>query len=118
MFLFCVLRIAEMLLPGSKFHRYIRDGQTEVRSSAPYSVPDDVHQYFDFGQNLFYSCKIFSRPLCLMYFYGKICNDITFVFVLPQLEDFIASLLRGSRTSAKPLLIGRKISLRQEYTWE
>uniref|UniRef100_A0A8C9XGY3 Tripeptidyl-peptidase 1 n=1 Tax=Sander lucioperca TaxID=283035 RepID=A0A8C9XGY3_SANLU len=47
-FLFYVLRVAETLLPGSKFHRYIRDGHSLVRSSAPYSVHDDVHQHLDF----------------------------------------------------------------------
>ncbi|XP_076604465.1 tripeptidyl-peptidase 1 isoform X1 [Chaetodon auriga] len=40
--------VAETLLPGSKFHRYIRDGYSLVRSSAPYSVHDDVHQHLDF----------------------------------------------------------------------
>uniref|UniRef100_H3DIX9 Tripeptidyl-peptidase 1 n=1 Tax=Tetraodon nigroviridis TaxID=99883 RepID=H3DIX9_TETNG len=40
--------VAEQLLPGSRFCRYIRDGQSQVRSSAPYSVPDDLHQHLDF----------------------------------------------------------------------
>ncbi|XP_037550851.1 tripeptidyl-peptidase 1 [Nematolebias whitei] len=40
--------VAEKLLPGSRFHRYVRDGQSIVRSSAPYSVHDDVHQHLDF----------------------------------------------------------------------
>uniref|UniRef100_UPI0037E8CB18 tripeptidyl-peptidase 1 n=1 Tax=Semicossyphus pulcher TaxID=241346 RepID=UPI0037E8CB18 len=40
--------VAETLLSGSKFHRYTRDGQTVVRSSAPYSVHDDVHKHLDF----------------------------------------------------------------------
>uniref|UniRef100_A0A665VYV7 Tripeptidyl-peptidase 1 n=1 Tax=Echeneis naucrates TaxID=173247 RepID=A0A665VYV7_ECHNA len=40
--------VAEMLLPGSRFHRYVRNGQSIVRSSAPYSVHDDVHQHLDF----------------------------------------------------------------------
>ncbi|XP_029900088.1 tripeptidyl-peptidase 1 [Myripristis murdjan] len=40
--------VAEMLLPGSKFHRYIKDGHSLVRSSSPYSVHDDVHQHLDF----------------------------------------------------------------------
>ncbi|XP_022077336.1 tripeptidyl-peptidase 1 [Acanthochromis polyacanthus] len=40
--------IAETLLPGSRFHRYVRDGHSIVRSSAPYSVYDDVHQHLDF----------------------------------------------------------------------
>ncbi|XP_054469833.1 tripeptidyl-peptidase 1 [Anoplopoma fimbria] len=64
-FLQCTMtaKVAETLLPGSKFHRYIRDGHTFVRSSAPYSVHDDVHQHLDFvgglhrlppkGQDLF-----------------------------------------------------------------
>ncbi|XP_010786675.1 tripeptidyl-peptidase 1 [Notothenia coriiceps] len=40
--------VAEKLLPGSNFHRYTRDGHSEVRSSAPYSVHDDVHEHLDF----------------------------------------------------------------------
>ncbi|KAK2891802.1 tripeptidyl-peptidase 1 [Channa argus] len=49
-FLQCTMtaEVAETLLPGSKFHRYVRHGQTLVRSSAPYSVHDDVHQHLDF----------------------------------------------------------------------
>lgn len=39
---------AEILLPGSRFHRYNRDGLSQIRSSAPYAVPDDVHQHLDF----------------------------------------------------------------------
>lgn len=46
-----MFRLAEQLLPGSRFHRYSRDGQSQVRSSAPYSVPDAVHQHLDFGKN-------------------------------------------------------------------
>lgn len=48
-------RVAEKLLPGSRFHRYIRDGETLVRSSAPYFVHDDVHQHLDFGENKYLS---------------------------------------------------------------
>ncbi|XP_035529469.1 tripeptidyl-peptidase 1 [Morone saxatilis] len=49
-FLQCTMtaEAAETLLPGSKFHRYTRDGQSLLRSSAPYSVHDDVHQHLDF----------------------------------------------------------------------
>ncbi|XP_037096739.1 tripeptidyl-peptidase 1 [Syngnathus acus] len=49
-FLQCNLtaEVAEVLLPGSKFQRYLRDGHPIVRSSAPYSVPDDVAQHLDF----------------------------------------------------------------------
>lgn len=49
-FLQCTVtaEVAEALLPGSRFHRYVRDGQSIVRSSAPYSVPDEVHQHLDF----------------------------------------------------------------------
>ncbi|XP_008282245.1 tripeptidyl-peptidase 1 [Stegastes partitus] len=49
-FLQCTMtaEAAETLLPGSRFHRYIRDGHSIVRSSAPYSVHDDVHQHLDF----------------------------------------------------------------------
>uniref|UniRef100_A0A671XJI2 Tripeptidyl-peptidase 1 n=1 Tax=Sparus aurata TaxID=8175 RepID=A0A671XJI2_SPAAU len=49
-FLQCTMtaEVAETLLPGSKFQRYTRDSQSVVRSSAPYSVHDDVHQHLDF----------------------------------------------------------------------
>ncbi|XP_004540603.1 tripeptidyl-peptidase 1 isoform X1 [Maylandia zebra] len=49
-FLQCTMtaETAERLLPGSRFHRYMRDGHYLVRSSAPYSVPDDVHHHLDF----------------------------------------------------------------------
>lgn len=49
-FLQCTMtaEVAETLLPGSKFRRYTRDSQSVVRSSAPYSVHDDVHQHLDF----------------------------------------------------------------------
>ncbi|XP_038584372.1 tripeptidyl-peptidase 1 [Micropterus salmoides] len=49
-FLQCTMtaEVAETLLPGSKFHRYKRGGQSLVRSSAPYSVHDDVHPHLDF----------------------------------------------------------------------
>ncbi|XP_063354221.1 tripeptidyl-peptidase 1 isoform X2 [Pelmatolapia mariae] len=49
-FLQCTMtaETAEQLLPGSRFHRYMRDGHYLVRSSAPYSVPDDVHHHLDF----------------------------------------------------------------------
>lgn len=51
LFFLSVFRVAEQLLPGSRFHRYTRDGQSVVRSSAPYSVPHDVYQHLDFGKN-------------------------------------------------------------------
>ncbi|KAM4624824.1 tripeptidyl-peptidase 1 [Polymixia lowei] len=49
-FLQCTMttEVAETLLPGSKFHRYIRDGHSLVRSSSPYAVHDAVHQHLDF----------------------------------------------------------------------
>ncbi|XP_071355152.1 tripeptidyl-peptidase 1 [Trachinotus anak] len=49
-FLQCTMsaEVAEKLLPGSRFRRYVRNGQSLVRSSAPYSVHDDVHQHLDF----------------------------------------------------------------------
>ncbi|KAM6973245.1 tripeptidyl-peptidase 1 [Aplochiton taeniatus] len=41
-------QIAETLLPGSEFHRYVQDGNFLLRSSSQYSVHDDVHQHLDF----------------------------------------------------------------------
>lgn len=58
--LYFIFRVAQTLLPGSRFHRYVRDGQTLVRSSAPYSVSDDVHQHLDFGE----LCLCFSCNVC------------------------------------------------------
>ncbi|XP_022528244.2 tripeptidyl-peptidase 1 [Astyanax mexicanus] len=42
------VQVAESLLPGAEFHRYRRDDQTLVRSSAHYSVHDDVTEHLDF----------------------------------------------------------------------
>ncbi|CAL1575111.1 unnamed protein product [Knipowitschia caucasica] len=39
---------AQRLLPGTRFHRYVRKNHSVVRSSAPYSVPDEVHPHLDF----------------------------------------------------------------------
>ncbi|KAK7904366.1 hypothetical protein WMY93_016973 [Mugilogobius chulae] len=39
---------AERLLPGSRFHRYVRENHSVLRSSAPYSVPDELHPHLDF----------------------------------------------------------------------
>uniref|UniRef100_A0A1A7XPN0 Tripeptidyl-peptidase 1 n=1 Tax=Iconisemion striatum TaxID=60296 RepID=A0A1A7XPN0_9TELE len=49
-FLQCTMtaEVAEKLLPGSKFHHYVRDGQSIVRSSGPYAVSDHVDQHLDF----------------------------------------------------------------------
>ncbi|XP_068194952.1 tripeptidyl-peptidase 1 [Antennarius striatus] len=49
-FLQCTMTadVAETLLSGSKFQHYVRDGQSVVRSSSPYSVSDDIHQHLDF----------------------------------------------------------------------
>ncbi|XP_061824335.2 tripeptidyl-peptidase 1 [Nerophis lumbriciformis] len=49
-FLQCTMtaEVAEKLLPGSRFQRYARDNHFIVRSSAPYSVHDDVDQHLDF----------------------------------------------------------------------
>uniref|UniRef100_A0A8C5HK35 Tripeptidyl-peptidase 1 n=1 Tax=Gouania willdenowi TaxID=441366 RepID=A0A8C5HK35_GOUWI len=40
--------VAETLLPGSRFYRYVREGQSVIRSSAPYSVHSEVQQHLDF----------------------------------------------------------------------
>ncbi|XP_054909423.1 tripeptidyl-peptidase 1 [Poeciliopsis prolifica] len=49
-FLQCTMtaEVAEALLPGSRFHRYVRDDLSIVRSSSPYSVHDEIHQHLDF----------------------------------------------------------------------
>lgn len=65
-----VLRVAEALLPGSRFHRYVRDGRSIVRSSSSYSVHDEVHQHLDFGEIL-----LVSKLQC---FQVRIGSDILF----------------------------------------
>uniref|UniRef100_A0A4W5RG20 Tripeptidyl-peptidase 1 n=1 Tax=Hucho hucho TaxID=62062 RepID=A0A4W5RG20_9TELE len=40
--------VAEALLPGIEFHRYVRDGISLVRSSSAYQVHEDVLQHLDF----------------------------------------------------------------------
>ncbi|XP_051502082.1 tripeptidyl-peptidase 1 [Myxocyprinus asiaticus] len=49
-FLQCVMtaQVAETLLPGTKFHRYRRNGHTLLRSTSLYSVHKDVYQHLDF----------------------------------------------------------------------
>ncbi|KAI7804596.1 putative tripeptidyl-peptidase 1, partial [Triplophysa rosa] len=41
-------RVAEALLPGTKFRRYNKDGQSLLRSTSLYSVHEDVFQHLDF----------------------------------------------------------------------
>lgn len=50
--LFVYLRVAEAILPGTKFHRYMKDGNTLLRSTSLYSVHEDVYQHLDFGKQL------------------------------------------------------------------
>ncbi|KAM8976815.1 tripeptidyl-peptidase 1 [Pelodytes ibericus] len=40
--------IAESLLPGAQFHRYIKEDQSVVRSSSPYSLSSEVASHIDF----------------------------------------------------------------------
>ncbi|KAG8453089.1 hypothetical protein GDO86_004777, partial [Hymenochirus boettgeri] len=40
--------IAERLLPGSQFHRYIKGDQSVVRSSSPYMISDELAPHIDF----------------------------------------------------------------------
>uniref|UniRef100_A0A8C7GZ10 Tripeptidyl-peptidase 1 n=1 Tax=Oncorhynchus kisutch TaxID=8019 RepID=A0A8C7GZ10_ONCKI len=49
-FLQCTMntQVAEALLPGIEFHRYVRDGISLVRSSSAYHVHEDVLQHLDF----------------------------------------------------------------------
>ncbi|KAE8628399.1 hypothetical protein XENTR_v10007502 [Xenopus tropicalis] len=39
---------AEQLLPGSQFHRYMKDAQTVVRSTSPYKIPNELSPHIDF----------------------------------------------------------------------
>ncbi|XP_030639575.1 tripeptidyl-peptidase 1 [Chanos chanos] len=49
-FLQCLMpvQVAEMLLPGSEFHRYTRGDRSLIRSASPYAVHNDVSQHLDF----------------------------------------------------------------------
>ncbi|XP_056623244.1 tripeptidyl-peptidase 1 isoform X2 [Triplophysa dalaica] len=49
-FLQCAMtaQVAEALLPGTKFRRYNKDGQSLLRSTSLYSVHEDVFQHLDF----------------------------------------------------------------------
>jgi len=42
------VQVAEKLLPGSEFHRYVRDGRFLVRSPSSYRVHKDVVPHLDF----------------------------------------------------------------------
>ena len=75
-----------------------------MRSSAPYSVPDDIHQHLDFGKDHFFvSFRIFV-------YLDQDMGFGTDFFSFPQLEGFIASLPRD-RTSVNSGLWGGS-------TWE
>lgn len=109
LFYLFVLSVAEQLLPGSRFHRYNRDGQSQVRSSAPYSVPDDIHQHLDFGKNC--QVKYFLIGIVMIYL-------TVLIFVPSQLAVFIVSPVNCSRTSAEPISRGSSMASPQECTWE
>ncbi|XP_075440416.1 tripeptidyl-peptidase 1, partial [Ascaphus truei] len=40
--------IAERLLPGSEFHRFMKGGESVVRSSTPYTVSEELASHIDF----------------------------------------------------------------------
>lgn len=90
LFLFHLLRVAETLLQGSKFHRYIRDGLSQVRSSAPYSVPDDVHKHLDFGESLSLAVNIHQPAVTYC------------CIVIVGMKFLLFLCLRSWRTSSPP----------------
>ncbi|NXG55454.1 TPP1 peptidase, partial [Hemiprocne comata] len=40
--------MAERLLPGTEFHRYVRGQRSAVRSPLPYAVPEELAEHLDF----------------------------------------------------------------------
>lgn len=40
---------AERLLPGAKFHRYVKGQRSVIRSPQPYVVPEELAEHIDFG---------------------------------------------------------------------
>uniref|UniRef100_A0A8C3PRJ8 Peptidase S53 activation domain-containing protein n=1 Tax=Calidris pygmaea TaxID=425635 RepID=A0A8C3PRJ8_9CHAR len=47
-FLECQI-LAERLLPGAQFHRYVKGQRSVVRSPLPYAVPEELAEHVDFG---------------------------------------------------------------------
>lgn len=41
--------MAERLLPGAEFHRYVKGQHSVVRSPLPYAVPEELAEHIDFG---------------------------------------------------------------------
>lgn len=41
--------MAERLLPGAEFHRYVQGQRSLVRSPVPYTVPAELAEHLDFG---------------------------------------------------------------------
>lgn len=42
---------AELLLPGARFHRYVKGDRSIVRSPAPYTLPKEVAEHVMFGKD-------------------------------------------------------------------
>ena len=89
-------RVAEALLPGARFHRYVRDGRSQVRSSAPYSVHDEVHQHLDFGDSRSFTHSILHTFMYCPYF--RFCSrrpPICDVNHLKRLNPFLSPCTVG-----------------------
>ena len=43
--------MAEHLLPGAEFHRYVKGQHSIVRSPLPYAVPEELAEHVDFGMS-------------------------------------------------------------------
>lgn len=104
------LRVAEKLLPGSKFHRYGRDGHSVVRSSAPYSVHYDIHQHLDFGKHCFFIWDVLIHHLWVLLFIcsntaGLITDFLSIVGGLhrfpPKGQDHSEALSKGKQMQSK-----------------
>ena len=87
-------RVAEALLPGARFHRYVRDGRFQIRSSSPYSVHDEVHQHLDFGES-----SSLTHSLIHTFMYSTYCS------FLPDVISFVKSIIGNVLIGFLPLLM-------------
>lgn len=58
--------MAERLLPGAEFHRYLKDQRSVVRSPLPYTIPKDLAEHVDFG-TVCVGVQVAQSLCCLRY---------------------------------------------------
>lgn len=52
--------MAERLLPGAEFHRYVQGQRSLVRSPLPYTVPAELAEHLDFGMSHLGEVRLWS----------------------------------------------------------